>query len=183
MNKKPILYADDDTESILELIKIRFPSLIVGLFLGIIISLLISKFEQLISANVQLAFFLPFIVYLSDAVGTQTQTIYTRELRMGKATFSIYLIKELLLGIIIGLFSALISGSIVQLWLGDELLTISIALSVFAATATAPLIAVLVTRVMSALRTDPAAGSGPIDTVIQDMVSVLIFFFICNAIL
>ncbi len=180
--KKNSIYADDNTESISTLLKIRLPSLTFGLILGVLVSFITSRFEQVLSQNVKVAFFLPFIMYMADAIGTQTQSIYSRNLKSGKAKFHIYFFKELLLGITIGIVFGMISGTFVQLWFADYKLTLSVGLSMFAVTSTSPIVALLITQAVQMLHKDPAAGSGPIDSVIQSMFSVLIYGTICSII-
>ena len=173
--KQPIKYADDNTESVLVLLKIRLPSLLVGLGMGVVISFLTSRFEQVLSQNIRVAFFLPFIAYMADSIATQTQSIYSRNLKSGKAKFKIYLIKESCIGLLIGAVFGTISGVVVKLWFSDILLALSVGLSIFTVMATAPIVALLITQALQSLREDPAAGSGPLDSVIQSMLSVLIY--------
>lgn len=180
--KKNIIYADDNTEPISVLLKIRLPALLLGLGLGIVVSFVTSRFEQVLSQNVRVAFFLPFIMYMADAIATQTQSIYSRNLKSGKVKFYKYLIKELTLGIVVGTAFGVISGLIVQLWFGDSRLALSVGLSMFAVMASAPTVALLITQVIQMLHKDPAAGAGPIDSVIQSMFSVLIYCTICSII-
>lgn len=176
-------YADDDYESIGVLIKLRAPALVIGLLLGIGISFVTSSFEEVLSKNVQVAFFLPFVVYIADAIGTQTEAIYSRDLRTGKAKFSNYLRKELALGIIFGVIFGIISGAITLLWLHDNLLSLSVSIASVLAITTAPLVAILVAHTFQALHKDPAAGTGPIATVIQDMLSVIIYGLVASIII
>jgi len=183
MNNKKILYADDDYESVGMLFKLRAPALIIGLFLGIGISFITSGFEEVLAHNVQVAFFLPFIVYIASAVGTQTEAIYSGDLKTGKAKFRNYFHKELALGIIFGLIFGAITGLIAFLWLKNDLLAISVASASFIAITIAPIVALLVTQVFESMREDPAAGSGPIATVIQDMISIIIYGTVCSFIM
>lgn len=183
MEKQKLLYADDDYESVGTLFKLRAPSLFLGLFLGIGISFLTSSFEEVLAKNVQIAFFLPFVIYVADAIGTQTESIYSRDLKSGKARFTNYLKKELSLGIIFGGIFSIISGSTTLFWLKNEPLALSVGLASFTAISTAPIIALLVTQSLQYLGWDPAAGSGPIATVIQDMTSILIYGLISTHIL
>lgn len=182
-NKKTILYADDDYESIWTLLKLRAPSLIVGLVLGIGISFITSSFEEVLSHNVEVAFFLPFVVYIADAIGTQTESIYSGDLKTGRAKFTNYLRKELALGVIFGTVFGMFAGGVALLWLQDELLAISVALATCIAIAIAPVIALLVTHIFKLMRKDPAAGSGPVTTVIQDMSSVVIYGIVTSIII
>lgn len=182
-NRKPTLYADDDYESIGTLLKVRTPSLFIGLMLGFGISFATSRFEEVLTQNIQVAFFLPFIVYIAAAIGTQTEAIYSRDLKSGRAKFRNYLRKELLLGIIFGLLIGAIAGIIARLWLKNDLLAVSVAASTFLAIAIAPFVALIVTHIFQSLHEDPAAGSGPIATVIQDMMSIVIYGMVSSMIL
>ena len=51
-------------------------------------------------------------------------------------------------------------------------------LSIFAACSVAALIAMLLPWLFDAFGQDPAFGSGPLATVIQDLLSILIYFLI-----
>src|SRR3989344_11669 len=96
------VYADDAKEKVGFLVRLRLPWLIVGLIGGTLASFLVSRFGEIISQNISLAFFLPLIVYMSDAVGTQTENIFVRRLSKGLVHFLIYLFKELLVGLFLG---------------------------------------------------------------------------------
>jgi len=182
-DSQKIEYADDNYEPVKTLFKLRAPSLFLGLVLGFGISFITSHFEEVLYSNIEIAFFLPFVVYIADSIGTQTEAIYSRNLKTGKAKFSRYLRKELTLGIVFGVLFGLISGLVSFLWFNDSKLTLSVTLGTFFAILFAPIIAIIVTHIFQLLHKDPAAGSGPITTVIQDMTSVLIYGVICSLIL
>lgn len=177
------VYADDDTESIRFLLRLRIPPLIVGLILGIGISFLTSRFEEVLKTNIHTAFFIPFIVYLADAIGTQTQTIYARDLRTRHAKLRNYLFKESILGVVLGMLFGLISWLIIFIWLHDPLLAWSVGLAVVLGVGVAPVVSILTTEFLKDLHEDPAVGSGPIATVIQDMISIVIYGIISSTIL
>src|SRR3990172_8209019 len=99
---------DDTKEKELTIFRHRFPWLLLGLLGGIVATIFTSKFERVLLSNIQLAYFIPVIVYMSDALGTQTETIYIRNLSRGKTKFSDYLFKELMLGVILGLIFGLL---------------------------------------------------------------------------
>ncbi len=181
--QRAIVYADDDYEPIGLLIKLRAPTLIIGLFLGIALSFVTSGFEQVLARNVHVAYFLPFVVYIAAATGEQTSSIYARDLGSGDTHFSRYLRKEFLLGIIFGLAFSIFSGALSLFWLKDDLLAISVTVATFLAIATAPLVALLITQAFQVFKEDPAANSGPIATVIQDMISVVIYGVVCSLII
>lgn len=183
MKKDDIEYVDDDVEPVKTLVRLRIPALFLGLILGILLSFVTSRFEEVLSHNVSVAFFIPFVVYIADAVGTQTQSIYSRDLKSGKARFKKYLLKESVLGIIFGLIFGLIIFPIVFFWFKSFDLAFAVSLATFGAVASAPLIALIVTEIFELEHKDPAAGAGPIATVIQDTASILIYGLIASAII
>lgn len=178
-----IEYADDDRESVGELLRLRLPSLLTGLILGLSLSFVTSRFEEVLSRNVQIAYFIPFIVYMADSVGTQTQNIYARDLRSGKASFKKYFIKENILGVILGIIFSAITIPITLLWFKSTDLAITVGFSTMGAVASAPVIALAVTELLELEHTDPAVGAGPLATVIQDTISVVIYGLIASSIM
>lgn len=183
MKEPKIQYVDDDTESLRTLLGLRLPSLFIGLVLGVLLSFLTSRFEEVISQNISVAFFIPFIVYLADAVGTQTENIYSRDLKSGKAKFKKYLLKEGILGFLFGLIFSIVIFSVVFIWFKSFSLSFAISLSAFCSIFSAPIIALIVTEIFQLRKEDPAAGAGPIATVIQDTASILIYGSIASLIL
>ncbi len=53
-----------------------------------------SLFEASLKDNITLAFFLPLVVYMADAVGTQTETILVRALAYGRVSLGAQLLRE-----------------------------------------------------------------------------------------
>ncbi len=62
----------------------RLPWLLVGLLGAMAATALVGGFERQLEANVLLAFFIPAVVYMADAVGTQTEAVLIRALSAGK---------------------------------------------------------------------------------------------------
>jgi magnesium transporter len=46
-------------------------------------AVIVGAFEEQLARNVLLAFFVPAVVYMADAVGTQTETVLIRGLSAG----------------------------------------------------------------------------------------------------
>ncbi|MCA9381629.1 magnesium transporter [Candidatus Dojkabacteria bacterium] len=182
MKHKRIYYADDDTKTVFKLFKLRIFSLVFGLIFGLLLSFSTSRFELVLEKDVSVAFFIPFIVYLSDAVGTQTQNIYSRDLKTGHAVFKHYLVKESLLGLFFGITFAVIIGPIVLLWLHSSMLAWTVAISILISISFSPIIALLVTELFQLRSIDPAVGSGPIATVLQDTFSIMVYGIVASAI-
>ncbi|OGK17092.1 hypothetical protein A2774_01925 [Candidatus Roizmanbacteria bacterium RIFCSPHIGHO2_01_FULL_39_12c] len=180
---KKILLADDDKYPVRTLLLMRVPPLIVGLVLGFVISFATSRFEKVLAEKIEVVFFLPFIVYMASAIGSQTQTIYSRDLTRGKANFITYLFKEMALGLILGTIFGFICFLVVSVWFGATKLALTVGMSLFVAMGLAPLVALIVTEILELEHQDPAVGAGPIATVIQDTISVIIYGAIASLII
>jgi magnesium transporter len=80
----------------------RLPWLLVGLVGALLSADLVGAFEEQLKDGVALAFFIPGIVYLADAVGTQTETVVIRGLSVGVSLRQMAKL-ELLSGLLTGL--------------------------------------------------------------------------------
>jgi magnesium transporter len=159
----------------------RLPWLLVGLAGAMASALIVGAFEHEIDANVLLALFVPGVVYMADAVGTQTETVLIRALSVGVTVRSV-LARELITGLVIG---AIVGAAFLPFALigwGDADIAVAVSLALFASCSIATLIAMLLPSVFQRLGRDPAFGSGPLATVIQDLLSILVYFGIVSAI-
>jgi magnesium transporter len=153
----------------------RLPWLLVGLAGAMCSALLVGAFEEELSANVLLAFFVPGLVYMADAVGTQTETVLIRAMAAGVSARSV-LARELLTGVIVG---AVVGGLFVVFALvgwGETDVALAVGLALFASCSIATVVAITLPAVIQRLGHDPAFGSGPLATVIQDLLSIAVYF-------
>jgi len=162
-------------------IKTRLIWLSVGLGLSIGIAGIIGQFEDTLRANIVLAAFIPLVVYMSDAVGTQMESIIIRELQ-NKQRFHIgrFLHKQLFVVVPVALVIAALSfGALTAIYRDTDLasvVSISLAASIFTSLLTGAILPYWFWREHE----DPAEASGPIATVIQDFISVLVFLVIAR---
>lgn len=173
-------YADDDNMPVKRLVEMRIPPLLIGLALGVVLSFIVSSFEETLTQNIALVFFLPFIVYISDAVGAQTRDIYVRDLKSGKANFLTYLFKETLIGIALGIVSGIIIGIVSWFWLHSFSTATIVGLGTFGAVVVAPPVALIIAEIFELEHRDPAVGAGPLATIIQDTLSIAIYGLIAT---
>lgn len=153
----------------------RMPWLVVGLVGAMISAGLMSAFDAQLSAMLAVAYFVPGIVYLADAVGTQTETVAIRGLSVGVGIRRI-LVPEVLTGLFVGALLGAIVLPVVALMIGDWTLAVAVALSIVAASTIATLVALVLPWLLQAMGKDPAFGSGPLATVVQDLLSIVIYF-------
>lgn len=154
----------------------RLPWLLVGLAGSLFATLVVASFEQALAANIAIAFFVPGIVYLADAIGTQTETVAVRGLSLSHAPFATVVGGEARTGAIIGLTLALCVFFPIWWWFQDLRLAAAVAIALFAAGTAATTIGVLFPWAIARAGRDPAFGSGPMATIVQDVLSLLIYF-------
>lgn len=160
----------------------RIPWLLLGLGGALAAADLVGSFETQLQINILLAFFIPGIVYLADAVGTQTETIVVRGLSLG-VPMSRMISRELLAGLAIGAALAMVAGPLVWWRWGDTGVAVSVGLAVLAACSTATVAAMALPWLFDAFGLDPAFGSGPLATVVQDLLSIWIYLFITTLVM
>jgi magnesium transporter len=160
----------------------RLPWLVLGLMGALLAADLVAVFETQLRGNVMLAFFLPGIVYLADAVGTQTETVVVRGLSLG-VPMQRMVGRELVAGLLIGLALAALAHPVVWLRWSDPHLALAVSFSVFAACSTATLAAMALPSALDAFALDPAFGSGPLATVLQDLLSICIYLSVTRFIM
>jgi magnesium transporter len=118
---------------------------------------------------------------MADAVGTQTEALVIRGfsvgIRMGRVVR-----RELITGVLVGLAIALVFYPI-ALWRWEQPdIALAISIALLFACASATVIAMALPWTFQALGRDPAFGSGPLATVIQDLLSILIYLAVASAI-
>jgi magnesium transporter len=159
----------------------RLPWLLVGLAGAILAAVIVGGFEDQLSENVLLAFFIPGIVYMADAVGTQTETLVIRGLSVGVRIGGVVR-RELVTGLIVGLILSAAFTAVGLLAWDDADVIVAVALALLAACSVATVVAMALPTLLDRLGIDPAFGSGPLATVIQDLLSILIYFLIATAV-
>jgi magnesium transporter len=161
--------------------KARSPWIIAGLFGGIAIAQVINHFEGILAHDLIYVSFIPLIVYVANAIGVQSQTLYIREQsHTSSLNTLVFLIRQLiecsLLGIVI--LTLMVSMS-ATFWNSISLgFVVGIAMLLSALIATFQ--AVLIPYGLSKLKQDPAAGSGPFATLLQDFTSVGIYLMVIS---
>ncbi|RLA31732.1 MAG: magnesium transporter [Gammaproteobacteria bacterium] len=154
----------------------RIPWLIFGLFASSVITLVMAGFEQSLTANMAVAFFVPALVYIAGAIGTQAVSVAVRGLSAEDVSIKGLLRDELVIGLAIGATLGLISSIMVFVAFGDSSLSLAVGLAVLGGGAISATVGFGLPWVFKNLGSDPALGSGPVCTIIQDVASLLIYF-------
>ncbi len=165
-------------------IKTRVLWLLIGLGLSLIIAKIITGFEETLSTNLVLASFIPLILNMSDSVGTQMESMIIRELhKKGRFDFGGFLKRQ----VVIVSAVAVIIGSIAcaAIWIvnSNPRLGIVVGLSLIGGTMGSLVTGSVLPYFFWRMHSDPAEASGPIATVVQDFISILIFLLIAQALI
>lgn len=159
----------------------RLPWLLVGLVGAMASAVIVGAFEAQLDKKVLLAFFVPAVVYMADAVGTQTETVLIRgmsaSIDVGKVVR-----RELITGIVIGILIGLAFFPFALLGWGDRDVALAVALALAASCSIATTVATVLPRLLNRLGSDPAYGSGPLATIVQDLLSIVVYLAIATPI-
>lgn len=162
-------------------LKKRMPWLMVGLGGGVAAAFLIGGFENALKEMLTLAAFTPALVYIADAVGSQTQTIFIRSLAIDHSMgIRKYILREIMVGIMIALILSLSIMAIAYAWWEPPILGLILGLSFFTTILTAIAVALFLPWLFLRIKIDPAIASGPFATIIRDVLSLIIYFNVAS---
>lgn len=161
----------------------RLPWLFAGLVGSMLATLVMSRFETALAAQPAIAFFVPALIYLADAIGTQSEAVAVRGLSLSHMRLARLVGGELRTGLLIGAALAAVAFPLAWWFVGDVQLAVAVAGTLACAGAVACGIGLLLPWLLGALRLDPAYGAGPLATVVQDVLTLLIYFAGVSALL
>lgn len=175
-----------ETKSIFKNIKMRMPWLFASCVGGIIASFIIGYFQSSLSRLAYLAAFIPVIMGMGGNIGVQSATITVRGLATGRLNIrDIWSVvsKQLLVGMLLGLFYGIVVGTVAKLKYTGFLFALSVAIGVFSSMTMAALAGSLVPMTLAKINVDPAIASGPFVTTAIDIISVTFYFVIATTLL
>ncbi|MGA9572776.1 MAG: magnesium transporter [Lysobacterales bacterium] len=150
----------------------RLSWLSVNIVLNLIAASVIAQFQDVLSAMIILAVFLPIVSDMSGCSGNQAVAVSMRELSLGVIrTSDLFYVwrKEVVVGIINGLALGILISAIAWVWQGNGWLGLVVGSALALNTVLAVSIGGTVPIVLKALKVDPAVASGPILTTVTDM--------------
>lgn len=181
-------------ESILSSVKKRLPWLIALLFLGLIVSSLISGFEAVVAALPVIVFFQSLILDMAGNTGTQSLAVTIRMLSMEEVKTKDLLklcFKEIRVGFINGLILSLLSFLFVFCFLLITKQSVSleeythiealkaagiVSLSLWVSMTLCSLIGSVIPIFFLKIKIDPAVASGPFITTLNDILAIVIYY-------
>jgi len=171
--------------SLWQSLKHRVPWLFIGLMGGVFAAQIIGFFEATLEENLILAAFIPLIVYMSSAVGTQMEAFIIRDLAIDThLPFLRYLLKQFFVILLIAIiFSLFLFGVSLLFYSNGIQLSTLLGITLFTAITSSVITGLLVPYGFHRLRMDPANASGPMATIIQDLLSIILYLGIATMML
>ncbi len=108
-------------------LRYRLPWLLFGLLGSVLATFIMARFESALSLKPSIAFFVPGLVYLADAIGTQAEAVAVRGLSLSHAGLGFLVGGEIRTGILIGLVLGALTLPGVWLAFGDLNLALAVA--------------------------------------------------------
>lgn len=162
----------------------RIPWLFFGLLGGLLAARIIGSFEATLQKNLVLASFIPLIVYMSDAVGTQMEAFIIRDLALDRHLhFRKYFFRQFSTVFSMALLFGFLLFAGATLFFHSGVLGATLGISLALAILSSVLSGLATPFLFSRLNMDPANASGPIATIVQDIVSVSVYFTVASLLL
>lgn len=161
---------------VLRMSLIRLPALFVGLMGGLITTSVMQHFQHSLESQLLLALFIPIVLYLSAAVGTQTGTILVRTLATEDVRIWRYMLRELVIGFIVATVIGGTMFGISLFWHGAFDVSLTIGISLFISITMATILGIAIPWILQQMNKDPAISGGPLINVVQDIVTLFIYF-------
>lgn len=159
----------------------RIPWLFLGLCGGLLGAGIINLFESTLQRNIILAAYIPLIVYIAGAVSAQMSVFLIRDFAiMPEFNYKKYFLKQTIISLIIAfLFGIFVFGAS-YIFYHKYRISFVLGVSLLAAISSATITGLAVPYIFVRLKQDPANASGPLGTIIQDLLSILLYFAIAS---
>jgi len=168
-------------DKVWEVMRARFPWLLIGLLGGILGAVVLNSHEESLKTVTELAFFIPLIAAMAGNVGVQSSSIVVQSIASGVKDLestSRKLVKE----VSVAFFTASIFAILIFVYnyfiSGNMSLTYSVSLSLFIVILFASIFGTIIPMVLNRFKIDPALATGPFITTMNDILGLLIYLLI-----
>lgn len=162
----------------------RFPWLLIGLVGGLLSAGVVNLYEHALLEEILLASFIPLVVYLADAAGSQTQTLYIRSVVLdAKFDMKTYLHREVKVIGMLALALAFTVGLIGLATWSSPVIGITLFISILLTMCVSATVAIFLPWFFMKHQIDPAVASGPFATLVRDISNLFIYFTVATVVL
>ncbi len=167
--------------------KARLPWLLIGIVGGIGNSLILGNFEQGFATNPAMALFIPMIGGTGGNVGIQSSAIVVQGLANGSLDIK-ESGKQLVKEVGVGMINGLILSLLVFLYNAFSLnpwnpTTLAVSISLMAVVLFASIFGTFVPLTLEKFKIDPALATGPFISIANDIIGMLIYMLISQALM
>lgn len=179
---------EDLSESLIKSIQKRLPWLLILLVLGLLVSMLISGFEEVVKVLPIIVFFQSLVLDMAGNSGTQSLAVTIRVLadeEIDSKRIKKLIFKEIRVGftngLIIGLLSFLVVLGFLLLFHEQSLLeafeiAFVVGVSLLGSMLVSTLAGTVIPILFKKMKIDPAVASGPFITTINDLIAILFYY-------
>lgn len=175
------------TDSLFKMASKRVPWLVILLILGLITSLVISRYEEVVGSIPIIVFFQSLVLGMSGNAGTQSLAVTLQSLsdmKLSRKNTLKILLKEMLTGLLIGLTLGILAFGIIVLVL--SLLpnlahlafktAFSVGISLLVSMTSSAVVGSAIPLILTKIKVDPAVASGPFITTLNDIIAIVIYY-------
>ncbi|MEA2029761.1 MAG: magnesium transporter [Campylobacterota bacterium] len=160
--------------------------LFINLLNAIMASIVIGFFETTLDQIVALAILLPIVANMAGTASVQTMTVIVRQMAIGELGFSnikpIFK-REMSVALTNGVLFSIASAIAAQIWFGNMLISISMALSMFVSILSAGVLGSLTPILIKKANYDPAIASSVIVITLVDIIGFFSFLWFATIII
>jgi magnesium transporter len=164
----------------------RSPWLGLNLMNAFIAAWVIGLFEDSIQQVVALAVIMPVVASMGGVAGNQTLTLVTRGIalnQLGPGNAGRLFVREFSLGLVNGLFWALVVGVVAVLWFDNVRLALVFGAALLLNLLVGSTVGTLVPLALDRMGIDPALAGGVVLTATTDVLGFLIFLGLASYVL
>lgn len=172
---------------VLDLAKQRIPWLLILMISATFTGGIMAKFEDVLSAIVALATFIPMLMDTGGNSGNQSSTLIIRGLAVGEITvadaFKV-LWKEFRISLIVASVLSVVNFLRMMVFTNvGMLVSLTVSLTLIATVITAKMMGGMLPIIAKKLKLDPAIMAGPLITTVVDAVTLMVYFSMARLIL
>ena len=174
------------SDRVFDTVRRRLPWLCVNLVAANVAAFVISRFEASIAELVALAVLMPIVASMGGNAGTQSLTVAVRAIATKDLTESnVFRVirREVLVGLMNGMFFAVIMGAVGMAWFGSPMLGYVLAAAMVINLVMAGFAGTVTPVVLDRLGVDPALASGTFVTTVTDVVGFFAFLGLATLVL
>lgn len=169
----------ESKDKVMALTRARLPWLLIGLLGGVLVALVISRYEETLKIDPKLAFFIPLIAAMGGNVGVQSSAIIVQGLAnrsLQLTTIFGRLVKEFMVALLNASICAILIFLYNYFFGASFPLSYTVSIALFSVIIFAALLGTLIPLMLDRMKVDPALATGPFITTLNDIVGLVVYF-------